>query len=60
MRRDLRRVLALACALGAMASVAAATARAGTPYVDGISDQDMGLWSGNYQNASGLFDSSVL
>ncbi len=40
---------ALACA------AAAPAASAGTPYVDGISDQNLGLWSGDYVDGSGLF-----
>ncbi len=44
---------AVACALGP--SVAAAA----TPYIDGISDQNLGLWSGDYADASALFSPSV-
>jgi hypothetical protein len=35
--------------------VGAANASAAAPYVDGIADQNMGQWSGNYQDTSGLF-----
>jgi hypothetical protein len=34
---------------------AAPASAAGTPYVDGISDQNLGLWDGDYQDSSGLF-----
>ena len=35
--------------------MAAASASAGTPYVDGIADQNLGQWSGNYLDASNIF-----
>ncbi len=56
-RIALRRVLAAgACALAFAGAVGAVPARAaGTPYVDGISDQNLGSWEGDYQDASGLF-----
>jgi hypothetical protein len=49
---------ALACAValaGLVGAAPAAAAAAGTPYVDGVSDQNLGLWDGDYQDASGLF-----
>ena len=55
-RRRCRR--ALLCALAALACLAglgAASAQAGTAYVDGISDQNLGLWNGDFQDASGAF-----
>jgi len=47
-------IAAVACALGLVCAGAPA-AWAGTPYVDGISDQDMGLWAGSYVDSSGMF-----
>ncbi len=38
-------------------ALAAAPAGAATPYIEGVSDQNLGLWSGNYQDASTIFDS---
>jgi hypothetical protein len=47
---------AFACALAFAGAVGAVPARAaGTPYVDGISDQNLGSWEGEYEDASGLF-----
>ena len=46
-------VLALACVVGA------GPAWAGTPYVDGISDQNLGLWNGDYVDSSGAFSMPV-
>ena len=56
-RRISRRLAlaALACVLALAGAVGAAPAAAGTPYVDGVSDQNLGLWDGNYQDATGLF-----
>ena len=49
--------LALACALAVLAlALPAAHASAAPPHIDGVSDQDLGLWSGNYQDASTLFN----
>jgi len=47
-------LLALALAVGCAA--AAAPALAGTTHVDGISDQNLGLWTGDYLDGSGVFD----
>ncbi len=46
-------VALVACAAGIACAAGATPALAGTPYVDGIADQDMGLWSGNYDNGLG-------
>jgi hypothetical protein len=55
-QRSLRgRSAVFACVIGLLLSVGAASAWAGTPYVDGIADQNMGQWSGNYLDNSGLF-----
>jgi hypothetical protein len=43
----------LACAAGLLCATAAPAA-AGTSYVDGVSDQNLGLWAGNYLDASGF------
>jgi hypothetical protein len=49
-------LLALACALAlAGAAGAARASAAGTPFVNGISDQNLGSWEGDYQDTSGLF-----
>lgn len=56
--RSRARRRALLCALAVLACVAglgAAAADAGTPYVDGISDQNLGLWNGDFQDPSGAF-----
>ena len=45
----------LACVIGLVLSVGAANASAAAPYVDGIADQNMGQWSGNYLDSSGFF-----
>ena len=37
-------IAALACVVGLVCAVGAAPASAGTPVVDGISDQNLGLW----------------
>lgn len=42
----------VAVSLGASASSASAVA----PYVDGIADQNMGLWNGNFVDSQGLFN----
>ena len=48
---------ALACAAAAVACAAGpASASAATPYVEGVSDQNLGLWSGNFQDASAFFE----
>jgi hypothetical protein len=65
-RQTASRTIALACALAAAAGVlafagavgAVPAQAAGTPYVDGISDQNLGAWDGDYQDASGLFGPS--
>jgi hypothetical protein len=55
-RRQLRRAAAaLAVALALISALAAASASAAAPYVDGISDQNLGLWDGNYLDTTGLF-----
>ncbi len=62
-RRDRRlracvsRIASHACAAAALVSLAfAAHALAAAPVIDGVSDQDLGLWSGNYQDASTAFN----
>ncbi len=46
----------IACVIGlALAAAWTSTASAGTSFVDGISDQKLGEWSGNYLDSSGLF-----
>jgi hypothetical protein len=45
----------IACVIGLLLAVGAANASAAAPYVDGIADQNMGQWSGNYQDASRAF-----
>jgi hypothetical protein len=56
-RISLRGALAAVAVVVALAGgvSAAPASAAGTPYVDGISDQNLGLWNGDYQDASGLF-----
>jgi hypothetical protein len=55
-RRRLRRALvAGACVALLAGAVGAAPAAAGTAYVDGISDQNLGLWDGDYLDAAGVF-----
>ena len=55
-RRVRTALAALACTVAVLAGLlAAAPAGAGTPYVAGVSDQNLGLWSGNYQDASTAF-----
>ena len=44
-----------ATALALLAALGAASASAGTAYVDGVSDQNLGLWQGDYLDASGAF-----
>ncbi|HEY1778641.1 MAG TPA: hypothetical protein VGG41_20970 [Solirubrobacteraceae bacterium] len=44
----------LVCMSLGVASAAAATASG--PYVDGIADQNLGLWNGNFADAQGVFD----
>jgi hypothetical protein len=54
--RSLRRaVVAVACAALLAGALGAAPAAAGTAYVDGISDQNLGLWDGDYLDAAGVF-----
>jgi len=56
-RRSRAALVALACAVAMLAgALAAAPASADTPYIEGVSDQNLGLWSGNYQDASTIFD----
>jgi hypothetical protein len=51
-----RRVLvALVLALG-LACAGAVSASASAPYVDGIADQNIGHWNGNFADAQGVFD----
>ena len=45
----------LVCVVGLLLSLGTASAWAATPYVDGIADQNLGQWSGNYLDSSGLF-----
>jgi hypothetical protein len=57
-RRAVRRAVVVAVAAMALALVGAlgaASASAGTTYVDGISDQNLGLWQGDYLDGTGLF-----
>jgi hypothetical protein len=58
-RRRRRRTLVLVALASALAlSGAAGAARAsaaGTPFVNGISDQNLGSWDGDYQDTSDLF-----
>jgi hypothetical protein len=55
-RRPTLVLVALACALAlAGAAGAARASAAGTPFVNGISDQNLGSWDGAYQDTSGLF-----
>ena len=49
----------LAAALALACAAAAAPALAGTSYVNGISDQNLGNWSGNYVDASGVYNSPL-
>lgn len=52
----LRCALAVAAtALALLAALGAASASAGTAYVDGVSDQNLGLWQGDYLDASSAF-----
>ncbi len=59
-RRQIRRRTVLALAAGlVMALVLGANARAAwavPPYVDGIADQNIGAWNGNFSDTQGLFD----
>ena len=56
-RRSRAALVALACAAAMLAgALAAAPAGAAGPYIEGVSDQDLGLWSGNYQDASTDFN----
>jgi len=48
-------VVTLIVALG-VAGASAVSASAGVPYVDGIADQNIGLWNGNFADAQGVFD----
>jgi hypothetical protein len=53
-----RAALAVVCGL-AMVLVLGASARAASavaPYIDGIADQNMGLWNGNFIDAQGVFN----
>ena len=46
----------MACVIGlALAAAWTSTASAGTSSVDGVSDQNLGEWSGNYLDSSNLF-----
>jgi hypothetical protein len=49
-----RLIGAAGCALALISAAGTSTALAGTPYVDGISDQNLGLWAGAYLD-SGAF-----
>jgi hypothetical protein len=54
--RDGRRiVIALLVGLS-LAGASAVSASANAPYVDGIADQNIGLWNGNFADALGVFD----
>jgi hypothetical protein len=57
--RLLGRAVALLAVLTAGCALAPGRAAAASAYIDGISDQNLGLWSGDYADASGLFDPSV-
>src|ERR1700691_5522195 len=58
--RALRRLLVLfAAALALACAAGGGEALAGTTYVNGISDQNLGNWSGNYVDGSGLFDAPL-
>lgn len=50
-----RMMLAIVAGL-LLAGVSAASASAGAPYVDGIADQNMGFWNGNFADSLGVFD----
>ena len=46
---------AVLAALALIGGLAAAPASAGTAYVDGVSDQNLGLWQGDYLDGAGAF-----
>jgi hypothetical protein len=48
-------VVALVVAVS-IACATAVSASASVPYVDGIADQNIGLWNGNFADAQGVFD----
>jgi hypothetical protein len=49
-----RLIGAAGCALALISAAGTPTALAGTPYVDGISDQNLGLWAGSYLDSGGF------
>ena len=49
-----RLIGAAACVLALLGAAGTPTALAGTPYVDGVSDQNLGLWAGSYLDPGGF------
>jgi len=51
-----RGVVPALVALALLAGASAVSASASAPYVDGIADQNMGLWNGNFADSQGVFN----